>query len=150
MGDARATDMGQRRGEVNIGQLMREEYGRGKVFNIGFTTHTGTVAAADDWDTPVQLKDVRKSMPGSWEHLFHKAAMPEFALDLRSGSQDLRAALEGPLLERAIGVIYRPRTERQSHYFYASLSNQFDAVIHLDETSALTPLEKAETYPFAV
>ena len=157
LGDARATDMGQRRGEVNIGQLMREEYGRGKVFNIGwvcsavqcsavlccavlccavlccaalfaarvrehhtgfsargpfqaderlagtcccrpccrFTTHTGTVAAADDWDTPVQLKDVRKSMPGSWEHLFHKAAMPEFALDLRSGSQDLRAALEG-------------------------------------------------------
>ncbi|KAI3430472.1 hypothetical protein D9Q98_005067 [Chlorella vulgaris] len=189
LGDASATDMGQRRGEINIGQLMRQEFGAKAVFNIGFTTHTGTVSAADDWDTPVQLKAVRKSMPGSYEHLFHRhaagmraaclpasgdallqstagalAGMPEFVLDLRGGSPDLRAALEGPLLERAIGVIYRPVTERQSHYFSASLSRQFDAVVHLDTTSALHPLEKTgawerdwraredapETYPFAV
>jgi erythromycin esterase-like protein len=142
LGDARATDMGQRRGEHNIGQLCREAFGLKKVYNIGFTTHTGTVSAADDWDTPVQCKQVRKSMPGSYEHLFHKAGMPEFALDLRGGSQDLQAALQGPLLERAIGVIYRPRTERQSHYFYCELPQQFDAIIHIDSTAALHPLEK--------
>ncbi|KAL4422753.1 hypothetical protein ABPG75_008950 [Micractinium tetrahymenae] len=141
LGDASATDMGKHRGEINVGQLVRDHLGMRKAFNIGFTTHTGSVAAADEWDSPVQLKAVRKSLPASYEHLFHKAGMPEFALDMRGGPQDLRDALEGPRLERAIGVIYRPRTERQSHYFYASLPRQFDAVIHLDETEALTPLE---------
>ncbi|PSC73112.1 erythromycin esterase [Micractinium conductrix] len=164
LGDASATDMGWKRGEINVGQLVRERLGLKATYNIGFTTNHGTVAAADDWDTPVQRKSVRKGMPGSFEHLFHKCGMPEFALDLRQGSSDLREALEGPLLERAIGVVYRPRTERQSHYFYASLPAQFDCVVHVDDSLALTPLEKTgawetdeharedapETYPFGV
>lgn len=141
LGDARATDMGQRRGELNVGQLMRETYGEDKVVNVGFTTHTGSVAAVDEWESPVQLKQVRQSMPGSYEHLFHAVGFPRFAVDLKGGSPELWEALEGPMLERAIGVIYRPRTERQSHYFYCNLPKQFDLVVHLDHTKALHPLE---------
>jgi len=136
-----------------------------QVYNIGFTTHTGTVAAADEWDSPGQRKTVRKSMPGSYENLFHRAELPEFALNLRDAKRELHEALEGPMLERAIGVIYRPRTERQSHYFYSQLPEQFDAMIHVDHTIAVQPLEPghpsweeehiakedvAETYPFGV
>ncbi|GAB4820204.1 hypothetical protein N2152v2_007250 [Parachlorella kessleri] len=164
LGDARATDMGQRRGELNIGQLMRETYGPDKVVSIGFTTHTGTVAAADEWDSPVQLKAVRPSMAGSYEAVLHSAGLPRFALDLRGGPEELREALAGPMLERAIGVIYRPSTERQSHYFYCELPRQFDMVIHLDRTQALRPLELTgaweterearedapETYPYGL
>jgi erythromycin esterase-like protein len=164
--------MGQRRGEINLGQLMRERYGLDQVFNIGFTSHDGHVAAADEWDSPGQRKVVRASMPGSYEAIFHDVGFPSFVLPLRDGGpttstavSEVREALAGPALERAIGVIYRPRTERQSHYFYAELPQQFDLVVHIDKTSAVQPLEPAhpswqqehlakedapETYPFAV
>lgn len=168
LGDARATDMGKRRGEVNLGQLMRERYGDEEVFSIGFTTHAGTVAAADDWGGEGEKKKVRKSMPGSYENLFHSVGLPRFALNFKSdpeAAEEAKVALGGPLLERAIGVIYRPQTERQSHYFYASLPEQFDMVVHVDHTNAVWPLEPAhasweerhlakedvaETYPFGV
>lgn len=172
LGDASATDMGKMRGEINLGQVMRQRYGMDKVFNIGFSTHHGTVAAADEWDSPGQRKIVRPGMPGSYEALLHDVGFPAFALKLRGEEEEeseemheLRAALMGPRLERAIGVIYRPRTERQSHYFYAELPQQFDLVIHIDRTRAVQPLRPAhpsweeehlakedlpETYPFAV
>ncbi len=140
LGDARATEMG-RQGELNLGQLVRQRYGE-LSFSIGFTTSAGTVTAADDWDEPPRRMTVRPALDGSFEHLFHGVGIPRFWLDLRSGG----AAAEGlrrERLERAIGVVYRPRTERASHYFHARLSDQFDAVIHLDETSALMPLDRA-------
>lgn len=165
LGDARATDMGQRRGEVNIGQLMRELYGHAAVVNVGFTTYTGSVSAADEWDSHVLHQNVRPGMPGSYEALLHRVGHPQFLLDFRHGAPELRSALEGPMLERAIGVIYRPRTERHSHYFHCSLPRQFDLLVHLDTTRALVPLEPPsgcweesvearedapETWPFAV
>lgn len=136
LGDARATQMGAQ-GELNIGQLARETFGS-DVVSIGFTTHIGTVTAASNWDEPAALIAVRPSMPGSVERLFHDAGLGDFALDLRGPAG---AALSGPLLERAIGVVYRPGTERQSHYFQASVGAQFDLVIHYDDTRALEPLE---------
>jgi erythromycin esterase-like protein/adenine/guanine phosphoribosyltransferase-like PRPP-binding protein len=152
LGDARATDMGHQ-GEHNVGQLLRERFGTAAV-NIGFTTHHGTVTAASEWDGPPERKQVRASLAGSYERLFHEAGIPRFLLSLRDPA--LGPALAGPHLERAIGVLYIPRTERQSHYFYARLADQFDYVIHIDETHALEPLERsagweagevAETYP---
>jgi erythromycin esterase-like protein len=155
LGDARATEMSER-GELNVGQLCRQRWGR-QVFNIGFTTHTGTVAAATNWGDEVQVKPVQPSLPGSYERLFHEVGFPDFMLMFEEAP---RAAelLSERRLERAIGVIYRPQTERLSHYFAASLRNQFDAVIHRDVTSAVRPLErvapfepqKAETYPSGV
>ena len=136
LGDARATQMGAR-GELNVGQLAREHFGS-SVLSIGFTTHTGTVTAASNWDEPAALMSVRPSLPGSYERLFYDAGLGDFALDLRGPAG---AAVSDPLLERAIGVVYRPRTERQSHYFRASLRPQFDVVIHYDDTRALEPLE---------
>ncbi len=153
LGDARATDMGQS-GELNVGQLVRERFGTDCV-NIGFTTHAGTVTAASEWDGPPERKHVRQSLAGSYERLFHEAQIPRFLLPLRS-EPALAQALAGPHLERAIGVLYIPRTERQSHYFHAHLADQFDYVIHIDETRAVEPLERsagweagevAETYP---
>ena len=152
LGDARATDMGHH-GELNLGQLVRQHFGAEAV-NIGFTTHTGTVTAASEWDGPPERKHVRQSLTGSYERMFHDSGIPRFLLSLRDPA--LAHALEGPHLERAIGVLYIPRTERQSHYFYARLAQQFDFVIHIDETRALEPLERsagweagemAETYP---
>jgi erythromycin esterase-like protein len=154
LGDARATEMGEG-GEWNVGQLVRERHGDAARL-VGFTTHTGTVTAADDWDEPAQRMAVRPARPDSWEGLLHEVGVPNFLLPLRGAGGELREALAGERLERAIGVIYRPRTERQSHYFHARLPDQFDAVIHFDVTSALTPLEIApmwesdeppETYP---
>jgi erythromycin esterase-like protein len=156
IGDARATEMGER-GELNVGQLARQRFGADAVL-VGFTTATGTVAAADNWDEPPQLKRVRPPLQNSYELFFHEAGVPDFLLPLR-GAGDLADALRTPRLERAIGVIYRPETERLSHYFQARLADQFDAVIHLDDTSAVQPLERAtgwevrdapETYPFNV
>jgi erythromycin esterase-like protein len=138
LGDARATQMGAR-GELNVGQLVRERHGQDAVL-VGFTTHSGTVTAASDWDRPAERKRVRPSLEGSYERLFHEAGPERFFLPLR-GEARLAHALRGPLLERAIGVIYLPASERQSHYFDARLAEQFDAVLHLDETSALEPLE---------
>jgi erythromycin esterase-like protein len=125
--------------------------------NIGFTTFSGTVTAASDWGAPAERKRVRPALPESYERAFHSSGVPRFVLSLQDPGAAL--AFEQPLLERAIGVIYRPETERQSHYFAASLSRQFDAVIHIDGTRAVEPLERTpewelseppETYPFAV
>lgn len=155
LGDARATDVGGD-GQLNLGQLVREDWPAHDSFILGFTTHTGRVAAADDWDQPVQHKRVQASRPDSIEGLMHAACPRRCLLPLRGGSAQLRAVLAQPLLERAIGVIYRPDTERWSHYFHASVSRQFDALVHFDTTRAVLPLEveqpwehaeEAETYP---
>ena len=154
LGDARFTEMGEG-GELNVGQLARERFG-GDAVNVGFTTHTGTVTAASEWDAPAERKRVRPSLPGSYEALLHEVGIPRFLLLLGEGAP---AGLDQPRLERAIGVIYRPETERASHYFHARLSRQFDAVLHIDQTRAVEPLERvappvegelAETYPSGV
>ncbi len=136
LGDARATEMG-RQGELNIGQLARETFGS-RVLSIGFTTHTGSVTAASNWDDPATLMAVRPSLAGSYERVFHETGIRAFLLDLRGAAGHV---LRVPRLERAIGVVYRPASERQSHYFTATLPEQFDLVIHYDETRALEPLE---------
>ncbi|MGZ4248419.1 MAG: erythromycin esterase family protein [Solirubrobacteraceae bacterium] len=149
LGDNRATEVGQA-GQLNVGQLIRERHS-GAALLVGFTTYTGTVTAASDWDGPAERKHVRPALPGSWEELFHEQGPPAFLLDT--------AQIRGRRLERAIGVVYRPETERISHYFNARLADQFDAVIHLDETHALEPLERTgqwergelpDTYPWGV
>jgi erythromycin esterase-like protein len=155
LGDARATEMSSH-GEVNLGQLVRERY-VDDTFLLGFTTHSGEVTAASEWDALAERKRVRAALKGSYEELFHQTRIPEFLLSLRDTK--VAQVLRKPLLERAIGVIYRPETERLSHYFRASLPDQFDAVIHLDRTRALIPFERTstwesgetpETYPYAV
>ena len=155
VGDAGVTDMG-RRGEINIGSLTRARYGA-RSRRIGFTTFSGTVSAAPDWGAPVERKIVREAPAGSYEELFHRIGVPRFLLKFDNSA--VRAACHGPLLERAIGVIYRPETERQSHYFSADLAEQFDAVIHIDHTRAVEPLERtpkwatgevAETFPTGI
>jgi erythromycin esterase-like protein len=137
LGDARATEMGAR-GELNVGQLVRERYGTAATL-IGFTTNTGRVTAASDWDAPAENKGVRPALSGSYERLFHETGVPRFYLSLQEPA--IRAALADSRLERAIGVIYRPETERTSHYFHASLPAQFDGLLHFDQTTALRPLE---------
>jgi erythromycin esterase-like protein len=139
LGDARATDMGKS-GELNVGQLVRERYGREAV-NIGFTTYSGTVTAASNWDAPAERKRVRPALPDSYEGLFHELKLPGFLLTLNEDNE-ATAGLRKQRLERAIGVIYRPETERVSHYFQARLPDQFDAVLHFDETRAVEPLER--------
>ena len=155
LGDARATEMSHR-GEVNVGQLVRERHGN-DVYSIGFSTYEGTVSAASDWDAPVERKRVRPGLPGSYERAFHDSGHDRFWVDLRD--RDTAQALRGALLQRAIGVIYRPETERWSHYFEARLPLQFDAMIHLDRTRALAPLDRTagwdegeppETYPTGI
>jgi erythromycin esterase-like protein len=157
LGDARATEMGEH-GQLNVGQLVRERYAAEETFLLGFSTYTGTVTAASDWDGPAELKKVVPSRPDSFEYLFHDSGLQNFLLPIRGRGQ-VQAALAERRLERAIGVIYRPDTERVSHYFHADLARQFDAVIHLDQTSAVKPLEYSalwkpeevpETYPFGV
>jgi len=141
VGDARATEMGAARGEHNIGQLCRQAFGD-EAFSIGFGTHTGTVAAATDWDGPMQIKRVRPSHPASYERLCHDAGVAAFLLALRYPARDsVREELGSPRLERAIGVIYRPETELQSHYFQAALPWQFDAYVWFNETRAVEALE---------
>jgi erythromycin esterase-like protein len=154
LGDARATSM-SRIGELNLGQLARQAHGP-QTFLIGFTTHTGSVTAASDWDEPAQRKQVRPSLAGSYERLFHDAGVASGLFLLREAA--VRDALRPERLERAIGVIYRPDSERVSHYFDARLADQFDAVIHIDQTTALEPLERwaadevdaPETYPTGI
>jgi erythromycin esterase-like protein len=143
LGDARATEMGGR-GELNVGQLLRQKYGSEAVL-VGFTTHSGTVTAATEWDDPGERKRVRPALPDSYELGFHETGIPRFFLDLRNGART-SALLAKPRLERAIGVIYRPETERVSHYFRANMRDQFDGVFHFDETSAIEPLEKPERW----
>ena len=153
LGDARATQMG-RQGELNVGQLVRERHGLESVL-VGFTTYTGTVTAASNWGGPAERKGVRPALPTSYESLFHSADIPRFLFRLRDGGEVVKGLRE-PMLERAIGVIYLPETELASHYFYASLPLQFDALIHFDQTRAVEPLERtsewgagepAETFP---
>jgi erythromycin esterase-like protein len=139
LGDARATYMADY-GELNVGQLVRQRYGDEAIL-IGFTTYTGTVTAASEWDGPAERKRVRPALSNSYEALFHETDGANFLLTLRD-NKPLSTALSEPRLERAIGVIYLPQTERQSHYFEARISQQFDAVIHFDKTSALEPLER--------
>jgi erythromycin esterase-like protein/predicted phosphoribosyltransferase len=146
VGDARATECGES-GELTVGQLARERHGDRAVL-IGFTTYEGTVAAASDWDAPVERKRVRAALPRSYESLFHDVGLPRFLLPMR-GHEEVARALSTPLLERAIGVIYRPETERTSHYLHARLSEQFDAVIHIDETKAVEPLDRAGAFAAA-
>ncbi|MGE0554524.1 MAG: erythromycin esterase family protein [Gemmatimonadales bacterium] len=155
LGDARATEKSAR-GELNLGQLTRRRLERGACL-VGFTTYTGTVTAAADWDEPAERMAVRPGLPNSFERLFHEVGCPGFYLDLVA-PDGARRLLSAPRIERAIGVIYRPETERQSHYFLALLAEQFDAVFHFDRTRALEPLERTplwergaeelpETYP---
>jgi protein-L-isoaspartate(D-aspartate) O-methyltransferase len=156
IGNAAHTEMGQVREELNIGQLVKERFGH-QACLVGFGTHSGTVAAATDWDEPMEVKTVRPSLPESYERLCHDSGVPRFLLDLREGEneQAVEALLE-PRLERFIGVIYRPETERWSHYSQAVLPNQFDAWVWFDETQAVTPLGEEprggedETYPFGL
>ena len=138
LGDARATQMGER-GELNLGQLVREHFGKEAV-SIGFTTYDGSVTAASDWDGPAERKNVRPAHPQSYEALFHDVDVPNFFLNLRD--VDSATALRSERLERAIGVIYRPDTELISHYFHARLPDQFDAILHYDHTRAVEPLER--------
>lgn len=139
LGDASATEMGWD-GELNVGQLAREKYGEQAVL-VGFSTHTGTVTAASTWDALPERKRVRESLPNSYERLLHDVGVGNFHVTLR-GAGPVADALRTPRLVRAIGVIYQPETERGSHYFHARLSDQFDAVIHYDETRAVEPLER--------
>jgi protein-L-isoaspartate(D-aspartate) O-methyltransferase len=153
IGDARYTEMAAR-GEHNVGQLCREGYGP-EAYLLGFGTDSGTVAAADDWDGPMQVKDVRPSHPESYERQCHDSHVPRFLLPLNE-EEDLRRQLIVPRLERAIGVIYRPQTELASHYFQAVLPGQFDEYCWLDRTTAVRPLDTKrmqgmpETYPFGL
>jgi erythromycin esterase-like protein len=154
IGDARATEMGEM-GEWNVGELARKEYD-GQTRLIGFSTYDGFVTAASEWDAPAEHKRVRPGMAGSYESLLHETGIPRFLLPLRDGDKHARDAMLERKLERAIGVIYLPRTERHSHYFAAEMARQFDAVIHIDHTTAVQPLdpgggwhaeEPPETYP---
>ena len=143
LGDARATSMSER-GELNVGQLVRERFGC-DVFAIGFSTYSGTVTAAQDWGDPAERRRVRPGLRGSYEELLHAVGIPNFHLDLRD-ENDATRLLGEKRLQRAIGVIYRPETERWSHYFEARLPEQFDAMIHLDETRALEPQERTSQW----
>lgn len=160
IGDARFTGMGMNRHEINIGQLCRERFGK-DVAIIGQGTHTGTVAAARNWEEPMEVMPVRPSLNNSYESVAHSTGMSSFLLDLRKGHMDeeLRQLLLQPLLERFIGVVYRPETEYWSHYSKAILPKQFDAYVWFDETTAVKPLRATEihhavatddTYPFGL
>ncbi|HEY0335518.1 MAG TPA: erythromycin esterase family protein [Stenotrophomonas sp.] len=140
IGDARATEMGWARDELNIGQLCRQRWGE-QVALVGFGTHEGHVAAASRWDGPMEVKAVRPSRPGSVEHLCHETGVPRFLLDLRPGQHDaLREALALERLQRFIGVIYLPMTELYSHYAQVRLAHQFDAYVWCDRTEAVEAL----------
>jgi erythromycin esterase-like protein len=161
IGDARATGMSTR-GELNVGQLARQRYGEHAVALIGLTTYDGEVTAATDWGQPARRRTVRPGLPESYEHLLHEVVDERLAparFWMPMTDPDAAEVLAEPRLERAIGVVYRPQTERPSHYFPARLDRQFDVVIHLDRTSALQPLddiaawdplEPPETYPTGI
>ena len=143
LGDARGTEMTER-GEHNVGQLMRERAGS-DAFLIGFSTYSGSVTAASDWGESAERRHVRPGLGGSYEELFHNVGVPQFWLNLREQGR-VTELLKKSRLQRAIGVIYAPATERWSHYFHAQVAEQFDVMIHLDETTALHPLEKSGTW----
>ena len=153
VGDAAATQRDMR-GEINLGHLCRKRH-RASTFLLGFSTYSGSVTAASDWDAPAERKIVRPALRASYELLFHETGVPSFLLMLDRLGEGAGGLYE-QRLQRAIGVIYRPDTERQSHYFHVTLPEQFDAIIHVDHTRALEPLERTpqwmrgeipETYP---
>jgi len=141
LGDARATQMSEI-GELNVGQLVRERYG-GDAVLVGFTTYHGTVTAASTWDGRTERKHIRPALPESYEALLHESGLAKFLLTW--DDEEVRNLLNMRRLERAIGVIYLPETERLSHYFYATLPAQFDAVLHFDQTHAVEPLDGNRT-----
>jgi erythromycin esterase-like protein len=156
LGDASSTEMGER-GEWNLGQLVRDRY-PGEATLLGFSTHHGHVTAASNWNEPPQRKRVVEGLPGSWEDVFHQTGEENFLMILQR-KPGLLKLTQAQRLQRAIGVIYRPDTERQSHYFYTRLADQFDAIVHIDETTALEPLDKGalwsgdevpETFPSGI
>jgi len=153
-GDAAATEM-MSRGEYNLGHLCQNELGR-QCYAIGFGTNTGTVAAASNWDGPMEIKQVQPAIPGSYERCCHESGVSAFCLDLRPSHLKITQGLRKPHLERAIGVIYRPETELASHYFQAVLPAQFNEYIWFDASSAITPFatkeleEMPDTYPFGL
>ena len=155
IGNAAFTEMGQVRGEHNIGQLARQRFGDEAAL-IGFGTDRGTVAAASDWDGLMEIKRVRPARDDSYEGRSRDTGIAAFMLETGPGQREsVRAELAEPLLERAIGVIYRPETELLSHYFQAELSLQFDAWIWFEETEAVAarPVYAEgpdETYPFGL
>jgi erythromycin esterase-like protein len=138
-GDARATSA-VNRGELSLGQLMREQHGEA-AFLLGFLSYSGTVMAAPEWGEEGRVYDMREALPGSWSALLHATGLPAFSLLIR-GNGEMRRALAGPMLERAIGVVYLPQSERQSHYFDARLAEQFDAAVFFDRSTAVTPLPR--------
>jgi len=138
LGDARATELGDD-GELNLGQLLRQRH-PDETFVLGFTTYQGTVTAAEAWEGPAEREDVQPGLRDSYEELFHRTGIPRFLL--APSATPLRDELARPRLQRAIGVVYAPATERLSHYYHTRIADQFDAVVHLDETRALTPLER--------
>ncbi|RDI42061.1 erythromycin esterase family protein [Aquicella lusitana] len=140
IGDARATEMGEQ-GEMNLGQFVREQHL--EVYSIGFSTYEGFVTAASDWDGKEESKRINPGLEGSYETLFHDVGQDAFQLDLR-GNQELEHYLHLPRLQRAIGVIYRPESERTSHYFFTRLPYQFDTLIHFDKTTAVEPIDATE------
>lgn len=141
VGDSRATEMG-RSGEVNLGQLLRDRWGA-DVVSVGLTTHHGTVTAARQWDAAPERMALGPAITGSWDAVLHETGLQSFLL-LLTGTGRTIESLDEERLERAVGVVYFPQTERASHYFHARLAAQFDALIHLDETSATAPLELEE------
>ncbi|MFI4940122.1 MAG: erythromycin esterase family protein [Burkholderiales bacterium] len=143
IGDARATESG-REGELNVGQLVRERYGS-EAYLVGLTTYRGTVTAASDWKAPAERKRVRPAQDDSYEALFHRTGISRFMLPLREKNA-VTQGLSDHRLERAIGVVYLPESERRSHYFYADLPQQFDAILHIDETRAVEPLERTSRW----
>jgi erythromycin esterase-like protein len=156
IGDARATEMG-REGELNLGQLARERYER-DAFLVGFSTYEGQLSAASDWDLPVERKVLKPALEGSYESLFHTLGIPSFTI-VPDEEGHLPDVLRHERLQRAVGVVYRPETERQSHWFRARMADQLDAVIHIDRTRAVEPLDRGalwhgpdlpETFPFAL
>ncbi len=155
IGNAAATAMGWQ-GEFNIGGLCRIAYGDDAVL-IGFGTDRGTVAAADEWGGPMNVKKIVPARADSYERVFRQTSVPCSLTDWRMGDKnELRDALSETRLERAIGVIYRPDTELLSHYFEAILPDQFDAYVWFEETTAVTPLSgkrprgAPDTYPFGL
>jgi erythromycin esterase-like protein len=155
IGDARATER-SRAGELNLGQLVRERVGEAAVL-VGFSTYTGTVTAASNWDEPAERKRVRPALRDSFEALFHELGGKNVLVE--PAREPLQTALARPRLQRAIGVIYRPDTERHSHYYHVHLPAEFDVMLHYDVTRAVEPLERSglwergelpETYPSAL
>jgi erythromycin esterase-like protein len=152
VGDSRYTHK-QSRGELTIGKLIRDHWGLERTVSIGFTTYNGFVTAADEWDLPCKYKKVNDGMSGSIEEVFHKVSENimnvGFMIIFRSKTSENYLAEKSVIedlskrayLERAKSVIYRPNTERRSHYFDCKIAKQFDIVIHIDNTNALQPLD---------